>query len=284
MTFDPNIILSMPPLVTRQTITPKDVMLYALGVGATELPFTYEDGLATLPTMAVVMAYPGFFWRDPKYGVTWQKIVHAETGFTLHAPLPVEGELVGTTHFGPIFDKGADKGAILYHTREVRTAAGELIATVRNTSFFRGDGGFGGTSEGQAVPHPVPERAPDLIETIATSVDQAKLYRLGSGDMNPLHVDPETARAAGFDKPILHGLCTYAVAGRALLRVLAANHPARIRRMDARLSSPVFPGDTIETAIWREGDGPEGQRRAAFRCRVVERDTIVLNNGYVEFS
>lgn len=278
MAFDPDVLLSMPPLVTRQTISPKDVMLYALGVGATELPFVYEDGLQTLPTMAVVMTYPGFIWRDPQYGVTWEKILHGETGITLHAPLPTEGELVGTTSFGPILDKGADKGAVVFQKREIHSADGRHLATVRNTSFLRGDGGFGGVSEGQPQPHPVPGRAADLVETLATRPDQALIYRL-SGDYNPLHIDPAVATASGFERPILHGLATYGVAGRALLKALANNEPVRIRRMDARFSAPVYPGETIETSIWNEGAG-----KAAFRCRVIERDKIVLNNGYVEFA
>lgn len=278
MTFDPEAIMSMPPLVTRQSVTPKDVMLYALGVGATELPFVYEEGLQVLPTMAVVMTYPGFFWREPQYGVNWQKILHGETSVTLHAPLPVEGELVGATTLGPFFDKGAEKGAVVYQTREIHDAGGTHIATVRNTTFLRGNGGFGGSSEGQREPHPIPSRAPDIIETLTTREDQALIYRL-SGDYNPLHIDPEVAQGSGFERPILHGLATYGVAGRALLKALADNDPARIRRIDARFSSPVFPGETIETSVWREGNG-----QAAFRCRVVERDKIVLNNGYVEFS
>jgi acyl dehydratase len=279
MTFDPQILLDHPPIETRQKISPVTVMLYALGVGADELRFVYEDGLKVLPTMAVVMTYPGFIWRDPALNVTWQKILHAETSAVLHAPLPVEGELIGRTTFGPILDKGASKGAIVYQTREIFTDAGLHVATVRNTSFLRGDGGFGGSSDGQPEPRAIPDRTPDLVETLGTRADQALLYRLASGDMNPLHADPDVAAAAGFERPILHGLATYGVAGRALLRALVDNEPERIRRIDARFSAPVFPGETIETAIWRGQDGA-----ASFRCRVVERDQIVLNNGYVEFA
>lgn len=282
MPFDPEALLRHPPIETRYRAEPAKAMLYALGVGAHELPFVYEDGLKVLPTMAVVMTYPGFFWSDPAFNVAWQKILHAETSVVLHAPLPTEGDLVGTTTFGPILDKGAEKGAIVYLTREIRMASGEPVATVRNTTFLRGDGGFGGSADApqQPKPHPIPDRAPDIVETLLTADNQAMIYRL-SGDYNPLHVDPSVARAAGFDRPILHGLATYGVAGRALLKTLADNEPARMRRIDARFSAPVFPGETIETAIWREG---KGKGKAAFRCRVVERDRIVLNNGYVEFA
>jgi acyl dehydratase len=205
-------------------------------------------------------------------------VLHGETSVEIHAPLPVEGELVGRTTFGPIFDKGAGKGTVCYVTREIRDAAGTLVATVRNSSFLRGDGGRGGSSEPQRKPHPLPERAPDESVTLETTANQAMIYRL-SGDYNPLHIDPEVAKAGGFDRPILHGLATYGVAGRAVLAALCGNDPARLKRLDARFASPVFPGETIRTDIWREGDG-----RASYRSSVVERDLVVLNNGYVEFA
>lgn len=278
MPIDPDFLLSHPPIETRHAITRKDTILYALGLGADELRYVYEDGLRTLPTMPAIMAYPGFFWRDPQYGATWSKVLHGETSVTIHAPLPVEGELLGSTRFDAIFDKGAEKGAIVYHTREIHTADGTLIATVRNGSFLRGDGGFGGSADGQPLPHPVPTRDPDATLTIATAHNQALIYRL-SGDLNPLHIDPAVARLVGFDRPILHGLATFGVAGRALLKLLVDDEPTRIRRIDLRFSAPVYPGESIETRIWHESEG-----RAAFTARVVERDLIVLNNGYVEFA
>lgn len=279
MALNPDALLNLPPIETRQTIAPFQVMLYALGVGAHELPFVYEEGLQVLPTMAVTMAYPGFIWRDPALGVAWQKILHADTGLILHAPLPVEGELVGLTRFEAVYDKGADKGAMVVQRRDIALADGTPIATVRNTTYLRGDGGCGGSAGSQPAPHAIPDRAPDLVVSLGTRADQALLYRLASGDMNPLHADPAVAKAAGFDRPILHGLASYGIAGRALLGALVDNDPARIRRLDARFSAPVFPGETIETSIWRETEG-----KAAFRARVIERDRVVLNNGYVEFQ
>lgn len=273
--FDPDLLLGLPPIEVRNPITPNKVMLYALGVGATELPFVYGENLQALPTMAVTMGYPGFIWRDPAYKVDWQKILHAETSFTLHAPLPTTGELIGRTTFGPIFDKGA-KGAVVYQTRTVHHEDGTHIATVRNANFLRGDGGFGGSSEGQPAPQPIPDRAPDLVHTLPTAANQALIYRL-SGDMNPLHADPAVAQAAGFKAPILHGLCTFGVAGRALLAALCDNDPSRMKRMDVRFSSPVYPGETIVTEIWKDGPGI-----ASFRCKVAERDLVVLNNGLLE--
>jgi acyl dehydratase len=278
MALDPERLLAMPPIEVRGTITKRDTILYALGLGAEELRFVYEDGLLTLPTMAVVMGYPGFVWRDPAYGVDWRKLLHGESSLELHAPLPTEGEITGVTTFGPIFDKGAEKGAVVYQQRRLYGPRGDHLATLGAALFMRGDGGFGGMSEGQPKPHPVPDRLPDLTRDIATTENQALIYRL-SGDLNPLHIDPAVATAAGFPRPILHGLCTYGIAGRAVLALLCDNDPARLKRLDVRFSSPVFPGETIRTDVWKEADG-----RAAFRCTVVEREVVVLNNGYSEYG
>jgi acyl dehydratase len=278
MTIDPAALEARPPIVSRQTVTRRDVMLYALGVGADELPFVYEENLQMLPSMATTLAYPGFVWKDFDLGADWKKVLHGETSIEIHQPLPVEGELVGETKFGPFFDKGADKGTVAYQTREIRDAAGNLLVTVRNGSFLRGDGGQGGSSEPQPRPRPLPDRPADDVITLTTAANQALIYRL-SGDYNPLHIDPEVARAGGFDRPILHGLATFGVAGRAVLAALCDNQPARLRRLDVRFASPVYPGETIRTEIWRESDGV-----AYYRASVVERDLVVLNNGYVEYA
>lgn len=278
MGFDPEKLVARPAIESRQHLDPGKVILYALGVGATELPFVYEEGLKTLPTMAATLAYPGFVWRDFDLGVDWRRVLHGETSIRLHAALPVAGELIGQTTFGPIFDKGADKGAVAYQTREIHTGDGVHVATVRNGSFLRGEGGFGGSSEGQPKPHPIPDRDPDLVVRLETAPTQALIYRL-SGDLNPLHVDPAVAVGAGFPRPILHGLASFGVAGRAVLGALCGNEPERLTRLDVRFASPVFPGETIRTAIWREGDG-----RAAFRATVEERGETILNNGYAEFA
>lgn len=276
--FDPGFLLTHPPIVTQERITPERVILYALGVGATELPFVYESGLVALPTMACVMAHPGFIWRDPRFGVTWRRLLHGEIAIALHAPLPIDQDLIGTTRFGPIFDKGAKKGAVLYQTRELHDASGKLIATIRNASFLRDDGGRGGSSGEQPRPLDVPAREPDILATLSTAPDQAMLYRL-SGDMNPLHIDPAIASEAGFSRPILHGLCTFGVAGRALMAALCGNDPARVKQISARFSTPVYPGETIVSEIWRTGP-----HHAAFRAKVAERDLVVLDNGFLEHA
>ena len=276
MAIDPDKLLAMPPIMTRQTLTPRDTILYALGIGATELDFLFEERLKALPMMAVTLGYPGFFWRDPALGANWQKILHGEQSTILHAPLPIEGEIVGSTIIEALYDKGADKGALAMVTREIHDGAGKHLATARSMTFLRGDGGFGGSPEGAPVPHALPDRTPDEVVTLTTAANQAQIYRL-SGDLNPLHIDPDVAKAGGFDAPILHGLATYGVIGRALLAARCDNDPARLKRLDGRFSSPVYPGETNETSIWDEEGG-----KLAFRARVVERDKIVFTNGYAE--
>ncbi|NNM71609.1 MaoC/PaaZ C-terminal domain-containing protein [Enterovirga aerilata] len=286
MPLDPDILKSCMPIETRHALTRRDTILYSLGIGvgigepggAEALRFAYEPELAAFPTMATILAYPGFWQREPRFGLDWRRILHGEQSVRIHQPLPVEGVLVGRTEIDGIFDKGADKGALIYSRREIRDeATGDLVATIIQGSFLRGDGGFGGSAEGAPRPHSVPERAPDVTIDLRTRPEQALIYRL-SGDYNPLHVDPDVARAAGFTRPILHGLCTYGVAGRAVLAGLCDGEPERLTRIDCRFTAPLYPGETIRTEIWREGEG-----RAAFRSSVAERGVVVLNNGLAEY-
>jgi acyl dehydratase len=270
-------LLAMEPIVAEQTLQKRDVILYALGVGAVELPFVYEHALMALPMMATVLGYPGFIWRDPAIGADWRRLLHAEQSLELHAPLPVEGQVRGETRFLEILDKGPEKGAVALVERRITDGAGTLLAIARATTFLRGDGGCGGPAQGAPAPHPVPDRAPDLTLAMPTAANQAMLYRL-SGDDNPLHIDPHTAAAAGFPGPILHGLCTYAVAGRAVLAGLLDNQPGRLKRLDARFSAPVYPGETLEVRLWREGQG------CAFQAFAAERGVKVLDHGHAAFA
>lgn len=279
MPIDPEYLLSRAPIIVEQDWTAKDTILYALGIGCDELDFVFEDRLHALPMMAVVLGYPGFIWRDPALGADWARILHGEQSIIIHKPLPAQGVFIGENRITQLFDKGQEKGAIALVKRSIKGADGTHYADCVATTILRGDGGFGGTSEGAPTPHPVPDdRAADLSTTVATASNAALLYRL-SGDLNPLHIDPTVATSAGFDRPILHGLATFGVVGRSLIAALMDNAPDRLKRMDARFSSPVYPGETIRTDIWHEGPG-----RAAFRAFSVERDTMVLNNGAVEFA
>lgn len=277
--IDPAALIARQPIETRHRLTAKDTILYALGVGADELAFTFEAELAALPTMAVTLAYPGFFWQRPEFGADWQRILAGEQSVTIHRPLPAEGYFVGRTRFEGIEDKGPDKGAVVLVSRTIEDEAGTLYATDRRTAFLRGDGGCSSAGAPLPRPEPVPDgREPDAVVAIATAPNQALIYRL-SGDLNPLHIEPDVARRAGFARPILHGLCSYGVAGRALLRVAADNDPTRLRRLDARFSAPVYPGETIETRIWRTDE-----KRVRFECWVAERSVQVLSHGDAELT
>lgn len=278
-------LLNFPIPDVRQTVTPRDAMFYALSIGLgqdpmdrAELDFVYEKRLKVVPAMAVVLAHPGFWLADPRTGVDAVRLVHGEQTLTLHKPLPVEGEVIGRTRVTGLVDRGAGKGALLYSDREVVDAAtAETLATLGQTTFLRGDGGFGGPTGPVKQPHPEPDRAPDFAVDLATRPEQALYYRLNA-DMNPLHSDPDVAEKAGFPRPILHGLCTFGVVCHALLRALCGYDPARFGQMDLRFSSPVFPGETIRTEVWNEPGG------ASFRARVTERDKVVVSNGRFRFA
>jgi acyl dehydratase len=283
MAIDYERLLAYPIPQVRQRISKRDVVLYALSVGLGQDPLdsrqlAYVDhhrSLRALPMMAVVLGHPGFWLGNPDTGVDAVRLVHGEQSIELTRPLPVEGEIVGRTRVTGLVDKGAGKGALLYSQKELRDAAsGDLLATTRSTTFLRGDGGFGGPSGPIREPHAMPDSAPDLVIDLPTRPEQALLYRL-NGDDNPLHSDPAVAAQAGFPRPILHGLCTLGIVTHALLRGLADYDAGAVRSLGLRFSAPVFPGETIRTEVWRSG---------AFRARVVERDTIVVNNGRIDIG
>ncbi|NUA26751.1 MaoC/PaaZ C-terminal domain-containing protein [Cupriavidus basilensis] len=272
------------PEVT-QTYGEKDSILYALGLGLGEQPtdprqlrYVYEAQLKAFPTQAVVLAYPGFWMQDPKSGIDWVRIVHGEQRLRLHRPLPVSGTVRARARVTHVIDKGADKGALVIVERTlVDAATGAELATVNHTTFCRADGGFGqGDTAPEALPA-APARAPDAARSQAIMPQAALLYRLNA-DPNPLHADPEVARAAGFDAPILHGLCTYGVAARALVDTFANGDGDQLLELNVRFSRPVFPGETLEVRMWREGGG-----RVLFDARVPARDVTVLSNGVAEF-
>jgi len=263
-----------------QTYTEKDSMLYALGVGyghdpmdEAQLRFVYEKHLLAAPTMPVVLGYPGFWMKDPAAGIDWVKIVHGEQALRLHRPIPAAGTVIGRTRVKAVVDKGRDKGALVILERSiVDKASGALLATLDHTTFCRGDGGFGKGDAAPAPPPPVPEGTPDASCDLPTLPQAALIYRL-CADPNPLHAEPAVAKAAGFSRPILHGLCTYGVAGHAILRTFCNYEPERLSGLSVRFSAPVYPGETIRTEMWRRGS------TILFRSRAIERDVVVLNNG-----
>jgi acyl dehydratase len=276
--YDKLMALDVPP--REQSYDAKDCMLYALGIGLgqdpmneDELPFVYEKNLKVLPTMGTVLGGVGFWARERDTGIDWARLVNGEQGITLHRPLAGAGTLIGRLRIIEVIDKGPGKGALVLSERTVTDkATGELVATVTQTTFCRADGGFGGPPREAPAPHPVPERAPDAVCDLATRPEAALIYRL-SGDLNPLHADPAVAKAAGFPRPIMHGLGSFGVAGHAVLKTVCGYDPQKLVSFAGRFSAPVFPGETLRTEMWRDGD------IVSFRSRVVEREVIAINNG-----
>ncbi len=260
----------------------KDAILYALGVGAgvDDLAFTTENTQGVdqqvLPTMAVVLGVPGRGVWDKVGEFNWAMLLHGEQGVEQHRPIPVEGTVRTVSRITGIYDKG--KGAVIAsEATSVDAASGEPIFTTRSAAFIRGEGGWGGDRGPSGPRNVAPEREPDHVVRYQTSPDQALLYRL-SGDRNPLHSDPAFAAMGGFDRPILHGLCTYGFTGRALLHTLCGGDPARFKSMDARFSAPVLPGDELTIRMWVTGDG-----EAVFQT-LRPGDTIVIDGGGFTFS
>jgi len=270
------------------TATPRDAMLYALGVGVGDRPehpndlqFVFENGLKMLPSQVNVLCHPGAWMRDPGLEIDWVKLLHGEQGFEILKALRPGQTYLGETRVTGVLDKGAGKGAMLFVRKELHEVQdgrrGALVATIDSTYVLRGDGGCGSTVAEAPVPHALPDRAPDAFVALPTLARAALIYRL-SGDHNPIHADPEVARKAGFERPILHGLCSLGVATRAVLRACCDDEPERLRSLKLRFSSPVYPGETLVTELWRDG------AVVSFRTRVAERDVVVLNNGRAEIA
>jgi acyl dehydratase len=282
MAFTYDSLMSYQIPEVRQRLTPRDAVFYALSIGfgqdpmdARQLDFVdAHRRLRAVPTQSVVIAHPGFWMSDPKTGIDAVRVVHGEQRIAMHRPLPVEGEVIGRTRITGLVDKGPGRGALLYSQKELYAVdGGEWLATTRSTTFLRGDGGFGGPSGPVEPPHAPPDTPPDIVVAMPTRPEQALYYRL-NGDDNPLHASPEVAAKAGFEKPILHGLCTLGIVGHALLRTLGDYDDSRFKELAMRFSSPVYPGETIDVEIWRDG---------SFRARVKSRDVVVVNNGFAAF-
>ena len=243
-----------------QTWTSDDALLYALGVGAgqqdptAELAFTTEnsEGIEqlALPTLAIVLAQFGGPQKHLE-GVDFTKLLHAEQSLTVHRPLPVSGQATLTTTVTDIFDKG-NAGLVVTAIEAIDPADGAPLFTTRSSVFVRGEGGFGG-ERGPKSDFAFPDRSPDAEPHFRTRVDQALLYRL-TGDRNRLHSDPKFAAAAGFEPPILHGLCTYGITARLLLNEFCGGDPAKLSAIDGRFTKPVTPGDELIVSAWRDGN------------------------------
>ena len=280
---DVNEALSIEPEEVPGHYTDRDSLLYAVAIGMgkdpmdeSELAYVCETmGNKVVPTAATVLSRAD---RAPTQRsnimskMNYVLMLHGEQRLQIHQPLPPSADILVSNRVTGIYDKGEGKGALLTNETLVKLASGDPLFTLSATLFYRGDGGFGGSDAGAPTPHPIPDRAPDAICELPQRRDQAMVYAL-CGDRNPLHRDPGIARKAGFDAPILHGLCSYGIACHGVLKTMADYDQTRIGGFDVRFSSPVFPGETHVIEMWRDDN------IVSFRTRIKERNVIAINNG-----
>ena len=279
--LEPGLLLGHAFAPRSFSYTPRDVALYALGIGAAKDPLDAEElryvfaahpaGQRVFPTFAVLFAR---LWAPASGlpGLRYRLIngLHGEEHLELLRPLPTAGTVTCSGRITAVYDKGSGAAIVLEGTSV--DEHGEPLARHERVAFVRGLGGFGGERGPSGDEHQPPDREPDAIHREAIPANQALLYQL-SGDTNPIHLDPALARAGGYPRPILHGLCTYGHASRAVLARFGGNDPARFRSIRARFARPFFPGETLVTEMWREGE------RVIFRCRSAERGAVVLSHG-----
>lgn len=277
--------LAEAPTEAEGEYTDRDSLLYAVAIGMGKDPLDEKEleyvcetvGNRVVPTAATVLTRtrrsgggggrPGLMSK-----MNYTLMLHGEQRLTIHEPLPPAAEIVASSRLTGVYDKGEGKGALVTNETSVRKADGTPLYTLGSTMFYRGDGGFGGSSEGAPVPHALPDRDPDVVCEMPQREDQAMVYAL-CGDRNPLHRDPGIAKQAGFDKPILHGLCSYGIACHAVLKACLDYDQTRVKQFDVRFSSPVFPGETQVLEAWQDDDV------ISFRVRIKERDVVSINNG-----
>ena len=279
--IDADKLLRFPIPSARQAITPRDVAFYALSVGMGRDPLdpsqlAYVDplrGPKVLPSMALVLAHPGFWMGQPASGIDPKAVVHAAQSFEIFGAIPTAGTVASTTRVTGLVDKGLGKPALVLTETRIADDKDTMFALLRRTTFIRGGGGFGASFGEDSQPKvggaPDAGSPPDHIVDLSTGPEQPLLYRL-NGDLNPLHSDPVFAREAGFAGPILHGLCTMGVITHALTRAVGDYRANALASVALRFSQPVMPGDTIRTEIWTDG---------RFQARALERDTLVASHG-----
>ena len=277
MPIDYPSVLDLKEQGKRFSWSERDTMLYALAVGMgsdpldrNELPFVYEKNLKALPTLAAVVAW-GAGISPERLGLNRRQTLHGEEAVTLHRPIPCAGDVIAASRVVAVYDKG-ERGAVVERETCLTDAVSlEPIATITRTAFAKADGGFGGPSQPLSLSGP-PARAPDVVLEFPTRRDQALLYRL-CGDRNPLHADPDVARAAGFETPLLHGLCTYGICCRAVIQAFCEYEPSRLKSHAVRFSAPVFPGDVLTVKLWKDGE------KVSFEAEVTARHATVIRNG-----
>ena len=282
MTIKYDQIMSMTSEIVEISYSDKDSILYSLGVGLgndpmnmAELKYVYENSQVALPSMAT-----NFQYHSPlllKANINFILVVHGEQKLSFSNPLPVSGDFISNAKVIGCYDKGAGKGAIIDVETTINLKKDNTeICKLVSTTFARGDGGFGGPESPKSEIFR-PEGDPDFVHEIKTKPDQALIFRL-SGDYNPLHSDPNFAKTAGFEKPILHGMCTYGIACRSVVESVCEGDAKKLKKFDCRFSSPVYPGETIVTEMWKNGC------KVYYQSKVKERDKIVIKNGVSEIT
>lgn len=280
MPIDPAVAVGADLGETPFSWEPSDVLLYHLAIGAgadpmspVELRYAYEQHLRVLPSFATVApnlrTYEPPSVSFPGIDIDLAKVVHGSQAVTVHRPIPVVGKAVARGRIADVFDKG--KAAVVVQETEVVDEDDNPLWTARSSIFARGEGGFGG-ERGPSEKLTLPDRSPDAVVSTPTLPQQALLYRL-CGDRNPLHADPEFAKAAGFERPILHGLCTYGLVAKAVTDVMLDGDPHRVLSWSARFAGVVIPGETLRTSVWADGE------RYLVAAHSVERDAPVLADG-----
>lgn len=276
MPLDPTGLMALSIPARNVVYADRDSLLYALsaGMGATgepaALPFVWEKSQRVLPSMATMLAFDDSWLEAGK--VDLKQVVHGALDLRFFAPLAPAGEALAETAIVGLDDKGPGRGGLVF-TETVLSQGGEKKASVLSTMFVRGEGGFDGPVGQQAVAAKIPEGQPTDQGSVPTVVDQALFFRL-LGDRNPLHVDPVLAKQVGFERPILHGACTFAIACAEVLRRVCDYDPARLTRFAARFAGPLYPGETLDFSFWKVEGG------IAFRASAAERGTPVLDNGF----
>ena len=280
MPIDPSQALGADLGEGQTSYTKDQVILYHLGVGAgqaatdpNELEYTYEKNLKVLPSFGVIPTFGsmGNLGSVPGLEFNFAMLLHGEQDLEVHQPIPPEATLTNKARIAEIWDKG--KAALVVLQVDSSDESGQPLFTNRFSLFLRGEGGFGGEA-GPKAGNAAPDRAPDGVIEQSSLPQQALIYRL-SGDKNPLHADPEFAKMAGFDAPIIHGLCSYGIACKAVVDGVLGGDVTRVARYQARFAGVAFPGETYVVSYWKEGDV------IVFEAKSKERDAKIISNAAV---
>ncbi|MEM5388811.1 MaoC/PaaZ C-terminal domain-containing protein [Paraburkholderia phymatum] len=269
------------PYVRQYTC--EELMRFAMGFGAglpgplqaEDMRYIGEGCTEALPMVAVALADGEFWQRDPRAGLNWKQIVHAEEAITMHRPLPLEGTVIVERRVVEIFDRGVGKGALVHEQQLLRDECGVAIVSVDVLTVLRGDGGFGGSGEGAPRPRPVPgDCPPDETIELVTPTAEAPLFALSS----EFDVTASVLGAAPTQR-ILRGMCAFGLAGRAVLKLACGNQGMRLRRLSVRYAGAMLTDETMRVELWHTGEG-----QAAFRMHAIERDTPILHHCHLAFE